>query len=138
VKLDEFAMDNVDYKEIQGEKILDWKEKSYRNPDDFISNDKHSVGLSYEKYVKAIDSFPKNYFDIVLVDGRARNCCIKRAMAHVKEEGYLVVDNTDRRYYLEGFTELQDSSIWEKSEFQGPVFFQHAFNKTSFFKKKKG
>lgn len=137
-RLESLAVSNVDHREIPGEGISDWEVRDYRNPDDFISNDTHSVGLSYEKYVKAIDSFPENYFDIVLVDGRARNCCIKRAMVHVKEGGYLVVDNSDRRYYLEGFAELQDASIWEKNEFQGPVFFQHAFSRTSFFKRRRG
>jgi hypothetical protein len=53
----------------------------------------------------------------------------------VKKGGYLIVDNTDRSYYLAPFPELQDPSKWKKTEFQGPVFFQHAFSKTSFFKK---
>lgn len=137
-RLELLSVNNVDYREIPGEVIADWKERDYRNPDHFISNDKGSSGLSFERYVKAIDAFPKDYFDIVVVDGRVRNCCVKRAIARVKEGGYLVVDNTDRGYYLEGFTELQDASLWEKKEFQGPVFFQHAFGKTSFFKKKTG
>lgn len=135
-KLKDLPVANVDYMEVPGEKILDWTEKDYRDPDDFISGDKKSVGLSYEKYVKIIDTYPDSYFDIVVVDGRARNCCIKRAIPHVKKGGYLVVDNTEREYYLGGFPELQNPDAWEKTEFQGPVFFQHAFCKTSFFKKR--
>ncbi|WP_298645748.1 hypothetical protein [uncultured Proteiniphilum sp.] len=134
-KLKEFSVTNVDYKEVPGERISGWAQRDYRNPDDFVSNDRNSIGLSYEKYVKAIDQYPDNYFDIVVVDGRVRNCCIKRAIPHVRKGGYLVVDNTDRKYYLAGFSELQNPGIWEKTEFQGPVFFQHAFCKTSFFRK---
>lgn len=134
-KIQAFSVDNVDYKEIPGEEIDDWGARNFRCADDFVSADKGSAGLSFEKYVKVIDQYPDNYFDIVVVDGRVRNCCIKRAISHVKIGGYLVVDNTDRKYYLERFPTLQDPMIWEKKEFQGPVFFQHAFSKTSFFRK---
>lgn len=135
-KLRKLSVDNVDYFEIPGEEIPDWTKRDYRNPDDFISNDRNSVGLSYEKYVKSIDEYPDHSFDIVVVDGRVRNSCVKRAIPHVKKGGYLVVDNTDRKYYLAGSPALQNPDLWEKTEFQGPVFFQHAFGKTSFFRKK--
>lgn len=134
-KLQELSVNNVDYREIPGEKVADWQERKYQNATDFISTDAQSVGLSYEKYVKAIDTFPDNHFDMVIVDGRTRNCCIKRAIPHIKKGGYLIVDNSDRKYYLAGFPELNDASRWQKTEFEGPVFFQHAFSKTSFFKK---
>lgn len=134
-KLKELSVNNVDFKEVPGEEIVDWAERDFRDSDSFVSSDRNSIGLSYEKYVKAIDEYPGNYFDIVVVDGRARNCCIKRAISHVKKGGYLVVDNTDRRYYLAEFPSLQNPDLWRKTEFQGPVFFQHAFVKTSFFNK---
>ncbi|MDO5665865.1 MAG: hypothetical protein Q4G63_11505 [Bacteroidia bacterium] len=134
-KLDELNIQNVDFKKISGEKIDNFEQKNYQNPDDFVSKDKKSVGLSYEKYVKAIEAFPKEYFDIIVVDGRARNSCIKLAIPHIKKGGYLIVDNSDRQYYLVGFPELNDPQKWQKTEFQGPVFFQHAFSKTSFFRK---
>ncbi len=135
-RLETLGVDNVDYKEIPGEGIADWEEKDYRNPDDFVSGDIGSAGLSFERYVKAIDPYPEESFDIVVVDGRARNGCVKHAITHVKRGGYLVVDNSDREYYMEGAAELRDAAAWEKREFQGPVFFQHAFNRTSFLKKR--
>lgn len=134
-KFEELKLKNVDLKEIQGEKTADYHNKDFQNPDDFVSKDKKSIGLSFEKYVKAIDSFPEEYFDIVVVDGRSRNSCIKRAIPHIKRGGFLVVDNSDRKYYLASFPELCNSQKWQKTEFQGPVFFQHAFSKTSFFRK---
>ncbi len=135
-RLETLGVDNVDYKEIPGERIVNWETRDYRNPDDFVSRDRGSVGLSFERYVKAIDPFPEESFDIVVVDGRARNGCVKRAIPRVKRGGYLVVDNSERAYYLEGAPEIQDTSVWEKREFQGPIFFQHAFSRTSFFKKR--
>ena len=134
-KIEELDLKNVSIQEIAGKPIADFNERDYRNPDDFVSKDKKSAGLSFEDYVKAIDTFPEEYFDLVVVDGRVRNCCVKRAIPHVKKGGYLIVDNTDRSYYLAPFPELLNSSKWEKTEFQGPVFFQHAFSKTSFFRK---
>jgi hypothetical protein len=135
-KIEELKLLNVDFNEIRGERIEDFSQKDYRNPDDFVSKDTNSTGLSFEKYVKAIDAYPAEYFDIVVVDGRVRNCCVKRAIPHLKTGGYLIVDNTDRNYYLAPFPELQDASKWQKTEHQGPIFFQHAFSKTSFFRKR--
>lgn len=134
-KLKKLGVTNVDFKEVAGEEIPDWAQRDYRNPDHFVSGDRNSVGLSYERYVKAIDQYPGDYFDIAVVDGRVRNGCIKRAIPRVKQGGWLVVDNSDRRYYLENFPALRNPVLWEKVEFQGPVFFQHAFGKTSFFRK---
>lgn len=134
-KFVELKLQNVDFKEIQGEKIDDFTTRNPENPDDFVSKDLKSAGLSFEKYVKSVDAFPPACFDMVIVDGRARNCCVKRAIPHIGEGGFLVVDNSDRKYYLAAFPELNDPGKWEKTEFQGPVFFQHAFSKTSFFRK---
>ena len=126
---------HVEYLVIPGEQVGDWVKRDYNQPGDFISKDVRSSGLSFEKYVKAIDRFPEDYFDIVVVDGRARGSCVQRAFPHVKKGGYLIVDNTDLEYYRATHPVLQDATKWEKTEFQGPVFFQHAFSKTSFFKK---
>ncbi len=134
-KLEELRLHNVDFREIQAERIDDFTSRDAENSDDFISKEKKSTGLSYENYVKAIDAFPSEYFDIIVVDGRARNSCVKRAMPNVKKNGILIVDNSDRQYYISEFTELNDPQKWEKTEFQGPVFFQHAFSKTSFFRR---
>ncbi len=134
-KIKESGIKNVTLKEITGKRIDNFNEKDYRNPDDFVSKDAKSAGLSFEEYVKAIDAYPDEYFSMVLVDGRARNSCIKRAIPHIAIGGFLIVDNADREYYLDPIPELRDRSCWQKYEYQGPVFFQHAFSKTSVFRK---
>ncbi|MDD4777783.1 MAG: class I SAM-dependent methyltransferase [Fermentimonas sp.] len=134
-KIEELNLDNVTIKEIESMPINNFDTLNPENPDDFISKEKKSSGLSFEYYVKSIDQFEKEYFDVVVVDGRSRNSCIKRAIPHIKKGGYLIVDNSDRKYYLSPFPYLNNPEKWEKREFMGPVFFQHAFGKTTIFKK---
>lgn len=134
-KLHNLEIDNVILQEIEGEKTDNFQDLNPENADDFVSKELKSAGLSYEKYAKAIDQFNLNYFDIIVVDGRVRNACVKRAIPHLKKGGYLIVDNSDRSYYLSEFNFLNNQNEWIKREFVGPVFFQHAFSKTSIFKK---
>lgn len=56
-------------------------------------------GMCFESYVKAIDEFPDDHFDLVLVDGRARLACVERAAKKIRRGGALVLDNTDRPGY---------------------------------------
>lgn len=92
-------------------------------------------GQSFEKYVKSIDAFPDKTFDIIVVDGRSRNACISHALPKLKDNGYLIVDNSEREEYLNGHDELFDPSQWELHSFCGPTPYCFIFSKTSFFKK---
>ena len=95
------------------QKIDDYFNLNPENADDFISKDNKSSGLSYEKYAKSIKQYDLNYFDIIVVDGRVRNACIKQAIPHIKKGGYLIVDNSDRSYYLSEFNFLNNKNEWE-------------------------
>lgn len=53
-------------------------------------------GKNFKRYALAIDDFEP--FDLVFVDGRARPSCLHHAK--VKPGGWLVLDNSDREYYL--------------------------------------
>lgn len=87
------------------------------SPDCFHSID--SKSLSFEAYAKAIDKFEDEFFDMVVVDGRARPSCIKRAMKKIKSGGILVLDNSDRAHYqLEAVPLLSD---WNQRVFRGAV-----------------
>jgi hypothetical protein len=70
------------------------------NPEHYSSGDLPSQRLNYKKYVSAIDSYPQEYFDVILVDGRSRPSCIKHSIPKLKKGGYLILDNSDRPYYL--------------------------------------
>ena len=53
----------------------------------------------YADYVAAIDDFPDEHFDVVLVDGRERARCALRSVAKIKPGGLLIVDDVDRERY---------------------------------------
>ncbi|WP_345268504.1 class I SAM-dependent methyltransferase [Nocardioides nanhaiensis] len=55
-------------------------------------------GLDFTDYVAALTP-SDGLFDVVVVDGRAREACLDRALDHVAAGGLLVVDNVDRARY---------------------------------------
>lgn len=76
----------------------------FNDPNAYISSDESTIGYSFADYVKFIDNYPDNYFDFAVVDGRARPSCMKHTMPKVKPGGYLILDNSDRDYYLTGLS----------------------------------
>jgi predicted O-methyltransferase YrrM len=48
-------------------------------------------------YVEAIATYPDDWFDVVVVDGRARRRCASRASSKVKPGGLLLVDDVNRQ-----------------------------------------
>ncbi|CAG0943908.1 hypothetical protein BROC_02451 [Candidatus Brocadiaceae bacterium] len=67
-----------------------------------MSTVKDYQGFSFEKYVRAIDTYPDNSFDVVFVDGRARPGCIRQAIPKIKTGGYLILDDSEREGYAIG------------------------------------
>jgi len=55
-------------------------------------------GLDFEAYVNAIDDVPGD-FDLVVVDGRAREACLLKARDRLAPDGVVVFDNSRRRRY---------------------------------------
>lgn len=110
--------------------------RSPQNPNDFISGSPGLGHLSYEKYARAIDSFPSEHFDIILVDGRARPSCIQQALPHLKQGGLLVVDNTERPYYLVDFQEIIAAEFIVELDLFAPVGYTPDFTKTTILRKK--
>ncbi|NPD03255.1 class I SAM-dependent methyltransferase [Nocardioides sp. zg-1308] len=58
------------------------------------------AGMDFARYVAAIDDVPGD-FDLVVIDGRAREACLARAVARLAPGGIIVFDNVDRRRYRE-------------------------------------
>lgn len=95
------SSDNIDYRLIPPEKCHDQSQHlNYADPDVYVSSDPQFKGYNFINYVSQIDSFPDEYFDIVLIDGRARPSCIKHSIKKVKVDGMLIVDDSDRSYYF--------------------------------------
>ena len=56
--------------------------------------------LDFSDYVAAIDQV-NGPFDLIVVDGRARQSCLARACERLAEDGIIVFDNSARRRYRE-------------------------------------
>lgn len=81
---------------------LEFDDSKYDDPDYYYSSDDEYAGKSFLEYARFIDNYPNEYFDLVIVDGRARPSCLKHGIPKVKPGGYLMLDNSDRNYYLSG------------------------------------
>ena len=102
----------------------------------YISKSPEYNNKNFERYVKSIEIIPDNSLDIILVDGRARSACIAHAMQKIRQGGYLIVDNSERRYYFKNNESLFNRNLWEQYHFTGPVPYTFDFSQTSFFKKR--
>lgn len=90
---------SIDYRFVPQESNPAISEKSDpADPTHYVSDEGHAY--SYKNYVEQIDPFPDQYFDLVVIDGRARPSCLMHSVAKVKRNGLLVLDNADRDYYL--------------------------------------
>ncbi|MBV9821875.1 MAG: class I SAM-dependent methyltransferase [Actinobacteria bacterium] len=64
------------------------------------SHKEGAAGLDFADYVAAIDDVP-GAFDLIVIDGRAREACLERARPRLAPGGMIVFDNTRRRRYQE-------------------------------------
>jgi hypothetical protein len=67
-------------------------------PGEHLSDKAGFEGLNFGDYVAAVDD-ADGVFDLVVVDGRARNACFHRAVTRLAPGGVLVFDNVDRQRY---------------------------------------
>jgi hypothetical protein len=74
------------------------------DPDMYFSLDKSFAGFTFRDYASRIDEYRDECFDLVVIDGRSRPSCIKHAAKKVSVGGYLIVDNTERAYYVTDLT----------------------------------
>lgn len=121
---------------IEPETAADFNTNQFSDPDAYFSTDKEFVNKNFKNYASAIDSYTNNYFDVVLVDGRVRPSCLKHGIPKVKKGGYLILDNSDRPYYLEYFLKNNAHQFEEVINYSGPTPFCTWFNRTSVWRKK--
>jgi hypothetical protein len=102
----------------------------------YLSSDDNYKEKNFLNYCKAINKFPNNYFDLIVIDGRARDGCIKESLLKIKEEGIIILDNSDRKEYRYGI-ELLIKSGFNKKEYFGPIPYAKMFCQTTIFQKLK-
>lgn len=69
-------------------------------------------------YVAEIRRYPRNHFDVVVIDGVSRVACAQVAPDFVKPAGMIVLDNSDRRSEGEAVAAL-DAAGWLRIDFFG-------------------
>ena len=106
------------------------------DPHQYSTIDPSTRNFSFEKYVKAIDDFPENHFDVVVIDGRSRPSCIMHSVSKVKGGGYLVLDNADRDYYQPAEKKFLGNGFELVVGTFGPTSHNPEFTMTKIWKKK--
>jgi hypothetical protein len=89
----------IDYRLVPPEGPNPERELDISDPMLYLSSGAAFRRYSFKNYANQIDGFPPDYFDVVLVDGRARPSCIMHSAGRVKVKGLLILDNADYSYY---------------------------------------
>jgi predicted O-methyltransferase YrrM len=75
-------------------------------------------GLIFKRYVNIISKFPNHFFDLIFIDGRARNDCIKKCLKKLKKDGFIILDDSERKYYDKNIlNKLRRIDFYEKDLF---------------------
>ncbi len=101
-------------------------------PGHYTQSNKEST-KSFENYCRAVEAYPDNHFNLIIVDGRARNSCVFSGISKVKPGGALLLDNSDRPEYAEGINQIPKN--WQRMDFYGPGPYNGYLWQTSIFKK---
>ena len=73
----------------------------------------------FTAYAAALARWPRNYFDVIVVDGMARSLCAYMAGLWVKDDGIVIFDDAGRREYAPGYQAL-DEMGFGRIDFFGP------------------
>jgi predicted O-methyltransferase YrrM len=84
------------------------------------------------RYVSAISEYERNRFDVVVVDGEARNACCRAAIPHLRSGGLLILDNSDRARF-EPANQLLAAEGFARIDFTGPVPGDVGWSSTSVY-----
>lgn len=107
-------------------------DEDYHDPSDplaYSSDCDTYRGYNFRSYVSSIGNFPDQYFDIILIDGRARPSCFIHSINKIKPGGYIIWDNTHRKHYMPTMSRVP--SHWKFIDFSGPTPYSLHFTKTS-------
>lgn len=126
-KLHAAGATNVDYQHWPKQEPDEALEKEFTFYQDFsLTKNDFQIRTEYRNYFSAIQKYPNEHFDFIMVDGRARVECCLLAIPRLKKGGIFVLDNSDRTRYRPVFTILQewksittttglfDTTIWFK------------------------
>lgn len=123
----------VDYRLIEPQPGSSLQAPDPSDPNAYLTTDERWRDASFRRYVTAIEEFADGTFDIVLVDGRARPSCIKHGAPKVAPNGVLILDDSQRPYYLAQTGGYLDGFVEDR--FLGPSPTVPMFSCTSIFRR---
>jgi predicted O-methyltransferase YrrM len=132
-ELERRRLANVRYQLVEPAADTTFDPTRIADPSAYVSDDKRYVGKTFRSYAQAIDTFPDQSFDLVVVDGRARPSCILHAREKVKPGGVLLLDQSERRYYLAKSAALLDPAQWHRTHYMAPLPYSLHFTEATFF-----
>lgn len=100
-------------------------------PTDYYSEASIFQHNTFKAYSTFISQFKDEYFDLVLIDGRARTSCLYHSIPKVKIGGFLVLDNAERKYYLQNNSTLLKKHYKLLTNDMGPVPYSPHFSQTA-------
>lgn len=92
------------------------------------------LNLEFAGYASTIYNYPAGYFDVIVLDGMARNLTGVMAVDRIAENGIIILDNSDRWQYNHLQKYLSDKG-YKRIDFWGPGFGNHKSWCTSFYAK---
>jgi precorrin-6B methylase 2 len=102
---------------------------------DYSTSDPKFGRHIFKAYVKAIDKFPSQYFDLIVVDGRARPACIRHSIDKLKPNGYMLLDNAERETYQDAINKYMSKNFVIEIDAYGATSHNMYFTKTAIWKK---
>ena len=112
------------------EKEANIEKSDSSDPAIFTTGDQSWRSFSFFNYVKSIEQFPDNYFDLVIVDGRSRPACLKACVNKIKSGGWILLDNADRPHYRRAIDELITHGFVDEVRTFGPTSYSEDFTQT--------
>lgn len=100
----------------------------------YISESGSYRGKVFKNYVEVIDKFPDNYFNLILIDGRARKSCIVHSIPKLCSNGLLILDNSEREEYIQSVNS-SDLVKWKRKDHWGPGPYNDYFWRTTIWTK---
>ncbi|MCB2153950.1 class I SAM-dependent methyltransferase [bacterium] len=100
--------------------------------DEHSSSSDRYRGMSFRAYCRSITQFDGE-FDIIVIDGRAREKCLDYAHEKIAPAGVIVFDNTERKKYRDAISQYEkDYSV---ENVFGPAPYAQIFTMTTFMRR---
>jgi hypothetical protein len=106
------------------------------SPSHYTSEAESFKEYNFKTYASKIDDFDDEYFDFVLIDGRSRPACVKHSIPKITKGGFLILDNSDREYYVSELQQLLNDGFSLVLNNAGASPYSRTFTMTSIWQKR--